>query len=69
MVYDAEKFLMGLFGSAADFSPVPNIHPGGLPPDWREAYEERAAIMEYDGGLPKERAEAAALADTLERMR
>lgn len=24
---------------------------------WREIYEERAAIMEYDGGLPREAAE------------
>lgn len=28
----------------------------------REAYEERAAIMEYDGGLTREEAEAAARA-------
>ena len=27
------------------------------PPDLREAYEERAAIMEFDGGLPREEAE------------
>ena len=26
----------------------------------REAYEERAAIMEYDGGLSREQAEAEA---------
>jgi len=25
-----------------------------LEPDLREDYEERAAIMEYDGGLPRE---------------
>lgn len=28
--------------------------------DQRESYEERAAIMEYDGGLSREEAEAAA---------
>ena len=28
---------------------------------WREAWEERAAIMEYDGKLPRHVAEAAAL--------
>jgi hypothetical protein len=28
----------------------------------REAFEERAAIMEFDGGLPRAEAEAAALA-------
>jgi hypothetical protein len=48
---------------------VADIGPDDLPPDWRDDWEERAAIMEYDGGLPKEHAEAAALADTLERMR
>lgn len=25
--------------------------------DWKEAFEERAAIMEYDGGLSREEAE------------
>ncbi|EIJ36227.1 hypothetical protein [Thiothrix nivea] len=25
--------------------------------EWREAFEERAAIMEYSGGLPKHEAE------------
>jgi hypothetical protein len=27
------------------------------PKDWGEAYEERAAIMEYEGGLDREEAE------------
>ena len=27
------------------------------PEEWQEAYIERAAIMEYDGGLPREEAE------------
>lgn len=30
--------------------------------DWRMEFEERAAIMEFDGGLPCEQAEAAARA-------
>lgn len=30
--------------------------------DWREAFEERAAIMEFDGGMTRSDAEAAALA-------
>jgi len=30
--------------------------------DWREAFEERAAIMELDGGMTRTDAEAAALA-------
>jgi len=28
--------------------------------DWRVLFEERAAIMEYEGGLSRERAEACA---------
>ncbi|HAU38881.1 MAG TPA: hypothetical protein DCX07_14350 [Phycisphaerales bacterium] len=40
-----------------------------LPGDWRVWFEERAAIKEYDGGLPRERAEAEALAETVRMMR
>jgi hypothetical protein len=39
-----------------------------LPPDWRAAYEERAAIMEFEGSLPRERAEELALRDVLNQM-
>jgi len=39
-----------------------------LPADWHELWDERAAIMEFDGGLPRERAEAAALAEVLKQM-
>jgi len=28
--------------------------------EWREAFEERAGIMEFEGGLSREEAEAAA---------
>ncbi len=45
------------------------IGPDDLPGDWRVEFEERAAIMEYDGNLPRERAEAEALAETVRRMR
>jgi len=34
-----------------------------LPAEWHYLWDERAAIMEYDGNLPRERAEALALAD------
>jgi hypothetical protein len=64
MVYDAEDFLAGLFRPAA----VGNVGPDDLPPDWRQAYEERAAVMQFDAGLTKEHAEAAALRDTLRLM-
>ncbi len=29
----------------------------GWPSPWRDHWEERAAIMEYDGGLPRDEAE------------
>ena len=31
--------------------------------DLEELYEERSAIMHFDGGLPKEKAEALAMAE------
>ena len=34
-----------------------------LPDDLKEFYEERSAIMHFDGGLPKEKAEALAMAE------
>jgi hypothetical protein len=40
-----------------------------LPVDWRFEWEERAAIREHDGGLPRERAEALALKDVIKMMR
>lgn len=36
-----------------------------LPPDLFETWEERAAIREFDGMIPREQAEALALADVL----
>ncbi len=46
----------------------PTIGPDDLPGDWRVWFEERAAIMEYHGGLPREHAEAEALAETVRLM-
>jgi hypothetical protein len=43
--------------------------PSDLPSDWHLLWDERAAIMEYDGGLPRERAEAEAFKDILRCMR
>ena len=39
-----------------------------LPGDWRCVFEERAAIMEYHGELPRELAEAKALTETVRLM-
>ncbi|MFN0132723.1 MAG: hypothetical protein ACKVW3_09380 [Phycisphaerales bacterium] len=39
-----------------------------LPPDWREMFEERAGIMEFDANLPRDVAERLALRDVLALM-
>jgi hypothetical protein len=50
-------------------APLPGMTPADLPPDWHLAWDERAGIMEYDGGLPRKRAEAAALTEIQRQMR
>jgi hypothetical protein len=45
------------------------VTPDDLPADWHLAWDERAAIMENDGKLPRERAEALALLDVIRQMR
>lgn len=40
-----------------------------LPSDWRVEWEECAAVIEYDGGQPRERAEALAMTEILRRLR
>ncbi|MDI9431534.1 MAG: hypothetical protein QM570_07435 [Planctomycetota bacterium] len=44
-----------------DFDPTVINDPADLPMDWRIDWEERAAILEYDGGLSREAAERQAL--------
>jgi hypothetical protein len=51
-------------GANAPAVPVPIT-----PTDLDEFWGERAGIREYDGGLPRERAEALALADLLLQIR
>jgi hypothetical protein len=45
------------------------LTPADLPADWHFAWDERAAIMEYEGGLHREQAEVEALKYILEDMR
>lgn len=42
--------------------------PGDLDMDWRIEFEERAAILQYDGGLTRHEAETKALIEIKERM-
>ncbi len=44
-------------------------HPTDLPPEWHLLWDERAAILEFDGGWPRERAEALALDEVHRLMR
>ncbi len=80
MTYNAIEFLENLFApdvqscrapTASPMSPVgrPGIGVDDLPGDWRIWFEERAAIKEHDGHLPRELAEAQALTETVEQMR
>jgi len=43
--------------------------PSELPMNWRIEFEERAAILEYDGGLTREEAERQALQEINERIK
>lgn len=50
----------------SSYSTIPSRLPGSrrdeTPPYDRDAFEERAGIVEYDAGLPRDAAERAALA-------
>ena len=43
--------------------------PDDLPAQWREQYEERAAIMEYEAKLSRMVAERFAMRETEKRMK
>ena len=65
-----KAWLDQIFDNDAPITPrTPGVDPDSLPPDWRDCYEERAAIMEYEGGLHREQAEHFALQETLKLMR
>ncbi len=68
MNYNIKDFLRRLFESP-EADGASDLTPADLPPEWHFAWDERAAIMEVDGKLPREHAEAAALADTMTIMR
>lgn len=43
--------------------------PCDLPMDWRVEFEERAAILQYEGGLSRNQADKQAFAEILNRIR
>lgn len=44
------------------------VTPADLPVDWFLEWDERAAMMEYHGGMSRDRAEALALEDILRQI-
>ncbi len=74
MKKNARAFLESLYAESNSTdemdrtSPMPRS-PDELSSDWRELYEERAAIREFDGGQAREHAEAEAFGEILDRMR
>lgn len=45
-----------------------SLTPSNLPMEWRIEFEERAAILEYDGGLSRDNADRQALREIAERI-
>jgi hypothetical protein len=75
MTYNVADFFSKLFQETPMPSTNRSVSPGAytcpddLPADWHFLWDERAAIMEFDAGMPRERAEALAFDDILRQMR
>ncbi len=48
---------------------IPIACPDDLSMDWRIDFEERAVILQYDGGLSRDEADEQALQEICERMK
>ncbi len=48
---------------------IPIACPDNLSMDWRIEFEERAAILQYDGRLSRDEADEQALQEICERMK
>jgi hypothetical protein len=66
MIFALERLRLLRAGKSLDSLTLIDID--NLPMDWRIDYEERAAILEYDGGLSRDEAEAQALIEIWHRM-
>ncbi len=60
------KRLRRIGGETTEISSIRS--PEDIPPGWLEEFEERAAILEYDGGLTREDAETQAFDEIQKRM-
>jgi hypothetical protein len=67
MRYNAREFLEGLFGPP-DLPPLSGPSQVDLSAEWFVRWDERAAVLEYDGGLSRELAEHLALMEIAGRM-
>ena len=68
MAFDVVEYLDNLLRCDGDV--VADIaSPGDLPVDWRIDFEERAAILQWDGGLAREDADRQAFEEILERLK
>ena len=66
MIFALERLRVLRAGKSLDPPTLTDIDD--LPMDWRIEYEERAAILEYDGGLTREDAETQAFDEIQKRM-
>jgi len=62
MAYDVIMFLENLCQTSRFF------RAEELPERWREWYEERAGILEFDGGMAQGKAEKQAMQEIVEKM-
>lgn len=67
MRYNAAEFLRALFAPQAAAKPA--RRGPDLPEEWLAVFEERAAIMQFDGRQTREQAEHNALLDVRRQMR
>ncbi len=66
MIFALERLRVLRAGKSLDPPTLTDIDD--LPMDWRIEYEERAAILEFDGGLTRDEADEQALSEIIVRM-
>ncbi len=66
MIFALERLRVLRAGKSLDPPTLTDIDD--LPMDWRIEFEERAAILEYDGGLSREVADEQAFNEIIVRM-
>ena len=67
MIFALERLRALRAGKSLDLPALTDIDD--LPMDWRIEFEERAAIMQIDGGLSRDEADRRAFKEILERIK